>query len=273
MRKISIFTGIILFFGVSLCLAQEQVTITTYYPSPYGVYNQMVTKTLGVGDTDGDSDIDANDAPDPATDPGDVWVAGFLGIGTANPQEGLHVAGGGEIRLESDSIGIHFIDTSPGDPDFKIKVWGSGDDILAFQADTGTGFDTKMVIHSNGNIGIGAISPGHPLEMASGAHVTAGGVWTDASSIEYKTDIASLTLSQAVEALTKLNPVIFSFKAARDERHVGFIAEEVPNLVATKDRDGLSPMDIVAVLTKVVQQQQKEIGKLKVEIRRMKGID
>jgi hypothetical protein len=34
---------------------------------------------------------------------------------------------------------------------------------------------------------------------------------------------------------------------------VGFIAEDVPELVATKDRKGLSPMDIVAVLTKVVQ--------------------
>ncbi len=38
---------------------------------------------------------------------------------------------------------------------------------------------------------------------------------------------------------------------------MGFIAEDVPDLIATKDRKGLSPMDIVAVLTKVVQEQQK----------------
>jgi hypothetical protein len=31
-------------------------------------------------------------------------------------------------------------------------------------------------------------------------------------------------------------------------------------------------MDIVAVLTKVVQQQQKEIGELKIEISRMRRI-
>jgi len=40
---------------------------------------------------------------------------------------------------------------------------------------------------------------------------------------------------------------------------VGFIAEDVPDLVATKDRKALSPMDIVAVLTRVVQEQQKTV--------------
>ena len=45
----------------------------------------------------------------------------------------------------------------------------------------------------------------------------------------------------------------FSYKVSPEENHVGFIAEEVPELVSTKDRKGLSPMDIVAVLTKVVQ--------------------
>lgn len=41
------------------------------------------------------------------------------------------------------------------------------------------------------------------------------------------------------------------------EKHVGLISEEVPDLIEPKDRKGLSPMDIVAVLTKVVQEQQK----------------
>jgi hypothetical protein len=37
---------------------------------------------------------------------------------------------------------------------------------------------------------------------------------------------------------------------------VGFIAEDVPDLVATPDRKGVASIDIVALLTKVVQQQQ-----------------
>jgi cell division protein FtsB len=37
----------------------------------------------------------------------------------------------------------------------------------------------------------------------------------------------------------------------------------VPALVATEDRKALSPMDVVAVLTKVVQEQQKAIEEQK----------
>jgi len=40
--------------------------------------------------------------------------------------------------------------------------------------------------------------------------------------------------------------------------------------VATKDRKGLSPMDVVAVLTKVVQEQQRTIDALRAEIDALK---
>src|SRR5208283_1869105 len=60
--------------------------------------------------------------------------------------------------------------------------------------------------------------------------------------------------------LDGLNPVKYNYKTDKDDRHVGFIAEDVPDLVATKDRKGLSPMDIVAVLTKVVQEQKSAIA-------------
>lgn len=107
--------------------------------------------------------------------------------------------------------------------------------------------------------------------MGSGAYCSAAGVWTNASSKAYKEDIIPLALDKALKVLMGLNPVTFRSKRAPDERHVGFIAEEVPELVATKDRTGLSSMDIVAVLTKVVQQQQQEIQTLKQEVGKLKG--
>ena len=115
------------------------------------------------------------------------------------------------------------------------------------------------ILAINGKVGIGKKPSTHPLEMASGAHVTTGGVWTNASSREYKEDIETLSREEALDTLEGLNPVKFAYKADMTERHVGFIAEDVPELVALKDRKGLSPMDIVAVLTKVVQEQEKAI--------------
>ena len=118
----------------------------------------------------------------------------------------------------------------------------------------------RMVISSSGNVGIGTSTPSYPLHMGSGAYVSVGGVWTDASSREYKDNIQALTPEEAFDTLRELNPVKFTYNSDSTEKHVGFIAEEVPDLIATKGRKGLSPMDIVAVLTKVIQDQQKTIS-------------
>jgi hypothetical protein len=106
-----------------------------------------------------------------------------------------------------------------------------------------------------GNVGLGVALPTNPIQAASGAYLSAGGSWTNASSRELKKDIRPLPADEAMETLAALAPVTFKYKTD-DEAHVGFIAEDVPDLVATKDRKGLSPMDIVAVLAKVVQHQQ-----------------
>jgi hypothetical protein len=113
-----------------------------------------------------------------------------------------------------------------------------------------------------GYVGIGTTTPVQPLQMASGAYVSAGGVWTNASSRAYKQDIKSLTNDEAMAALRGLEPVQFTYRTDPKERHVGFIAEDVPELLASADRKGMSAMDVVAVLTKVVQDQQKTIYEL-----------
>ena len=77
--------------------------------------------------------------------------------------------------------------------------------------------------------------------------------------MEYKENVSDLTTEEAFETIEGLNPVKFTYKAEENEEYVGFIAEEVPELVAMEDRKGLSPMEIVAVLTKVVQEQQQVI--------------
>ena len=102
--------------------------------------------------------------------------------------------------------------------------------------------------------------------MGSGAHVSVGGVWTNASSRSLKENISELSLDQAFSALKELNPVTYNYKNQKEETYAGFIAEDVPELVATPGRKGVSALDMVAVLTKVVQEQQRALEQLKEEM-------
>jgi Chaperone of endosialidase len=104
------------------------------------------------------------------------------------------------------------------------------------------------------------------LEMANGAVCTSAGVWTNASSRELKENIKSLNADDAMKTLKALAPVTYNYKRQKEEQYVGFIAEDVPDLVAVNGRKGLASMDVVAVLTKVVQKQQETIELLKKKI-------
>jgi hypothetical protein len=116
----------------------------------------------------------------------------------------------------------------------------------------------RLHIDYSGQFGINTTPvAGDEIHTSSGAHLTSGGVWTDASSREYKENIQRLTSEEAQQTLAALDPVRYNYKTNPHEKHVGFIAEDVPELVAREDRKSLSPMDIVAVLTKVVQEQDK----------------
>lgn len=135
----------------------------------------------------------------------------------------------------------------------------------------------KFLIDTNGNIGMGLTTPRFPLHMASGAHVTVGGVWTNASSRDLKENIQPVTTAQALKTLNGLQPMLYNYKVDKSEQYVGFIAEDVPELVATNDRKSLAAMDVVAVLTKVVQEQQTTISELKtdkiMQKQRMKALE
>jgi hypothetical protein len=128
----------------------------------------------------------------------------------------------------------------------------------------------RITIKGNGYVGIGTQTPSYPLQMAGGAY-TNGSSWVDASSREFKENIEVLSTEEALEAIKELNPVKYAYKTDQTEKRVGFIAEEVPELISMKDRKGLSPMDIVAVLTKVVQEQQKTISTMREELDELKG--
>jgi Chaperone of endosialidase len=125
------------------------------------------------------------------------------------------------------------------------------------------GAQGKLVLGSRGgegSIGLG-VNPIHPIALAGGAHCFEGREWRNASSISCKKDIKELPMDDALAALEALRPVTFTYLDG-DETRAGFIAEEMPDLLATGDRRSLSPMEIVAVLAQVVKAQQSQIHEL-----------
>lgn len=128
---------------------------------------------------------------------------------------------------------------------------------------------SPIVFLLNGTERLRFPTSGNVITAANGAFLSNGGTWTNASSRVLKQDIHDLDAGAALAALRNLNPVEFAYKADPTEQHVGFIAEDVPSLVAETDRKGLSPMDVVAVLTKVVQEQQKTIEALIAQMQEM----
>lgn len=182
-----------------------------------------------------------------------------IGIGTTEPKQRLEVNGSIQIHARNSNVAGLIITQSSGETGYIMHNRGSTLTI-------GAGSVDRITIDGDGNVGIGRERPTQPLQMASGAHVTAGGVWTNNSSKKDKENIADLTAEEALKVLAALEPVRFNYRADSADEYIGFIAEDVPDLVASKDRQGLSAMDIVAVLTKVVQAQQEQIDELEAQL-------
>jgi hypothetical protein len=203
-----------------------------------------------------------------------------VGVGTDTPDFPLQVVkttpGGNAASIEDGAVQVGRFDG--GGANFRFitpsQSWlfqnqpGSGD---VFSIRNETDGNSPFQVHPEsvggtmmirgGRWGLGVGNPAHPIHTnAGGAHLTAGGVWTNASSRSLKTNIDSLSIKEALSVLRALDPVTFEYKAARGDTNVGFIAEDVPELVASAGRQGLSPMDIVAVAVRVLQAKDAEIA-------------
>ncbi|UCC95551.1 MAG: hypothetical protein JSW40_02075 [Candidatus Omnitrophota bacterium] len=98
--KFSFVSFIALFFSVC-AFSQEELTITTYYPAPYGVYKELRSQRMAIGD----NYIDTSQycwegaCKTPINPDADLVLQGNVGIGTINPQATLDVSGG--VRVGS----------------------------------------------------------------------------------------------------------------------------------------------------------------------------
>jgi len=155
--------AIILLSRLSLC-AEERLTVTTYYPSPYGTYSQLTVT-------------------------GNTYLAtnsGSVGIGTSSPVSNLHLQSAqissfmGAVRGFLTLSGtytagyytpIDFLSDTAANPTARIAAYhdDSGSHLVFGTSNNyGTGItNTAMTIVESGNIGIGTTDPQALLHVHS----------------------------------------------------------------------------------------------------------
>jgi hypothetical protein len=217
---------------------------------------------IGIGTENPAARFHIENVLDNDTDDFVVTSAGKVGVGLVNPANGVHVKGDapGFIFEESD-WGNQKWQMAALNGEWRLRDLSAGN-VYPFRVAPGFAV-TGMSLASNGNVGIGTTSPTARLHVVGSVFAT-GGV---SSSRTLKEEIVPLSIEAATETLRKLEPVSFVFKddPARD-RQLGFIAEDVPELVSTPGRQGIQPMDLIAVLVRTVQAQGAEIEVLRAQL-------
>ena len=213
-------------------------------------------------------------------------VAAFTASGTSSPQYQFNSSGNAintEINSDGNQTALYVhSDTAlaTGYSTFKVsqtavedsevvadftKVTGAG--TLARFYDTGAG-NTMYIYHTG--------ATGYPLQIGndgasdsiyddSGAHLTAAGTWTDASSKDIKTNFVDVTVLDKINDLDIQQYVYKKFDVVTDvdgkktkvwngdffnEKHIGPCAENFYEVFGTGDDKSLAAKDIAGVALK-----------------------
>jgi hypothetical protein len=200
MKKMLLILAAIFLLGNYLSLtafAEEQLTITTYYPSPYGNYRELRAQRMAVGDTyiDGSTYCWGTGCggANVISEDTSLVVEGNVGIGTVTPAAALHIRKNNrdmaavfeKVEGGNNWNYLRFRHTSnaglPIGSNQNMDVWGIGVNpnenffIGAYNNSTIPPVDQWLVIDkSSGNVGIGTTTPWSKLQVNGGIRATRG---------------------------------------------------------------------------------------------------
>lgn len=248
--------GIAVFFILSLFslgFCEESMTITTYYPSPYGSYRQLsVTSPNGANLTGFLVDIRNDDV-------------------TGGESHGLRIRAGNN----SSDLPLQILDRT--ETTEFLRVRGDGN------VGIGTNNPSTFKLQVLGNVGP---NTDNSYDLGS-----VGVKWRDVyctrnafngSDRRQKTNIIDTLLG--LNFIMNLRPVQYNWIKEDDGKHQGIIAQELEKVITDKgiefaglrydkktDSYALSYTEFIGPLIKAVQQQQKQIESLKSEINDLKS--
>lgn len=266
--------------GSATAMLQIQAT-PPHFNQSITFARQVRVKQDGLIVEQGDVEISGNNAK--------LSISGSAAIGeryiaqpNSAPQNGLviqgHVGIGsfGNLSIGNDKLlaKLEIRGTTDDNNDAALNITNqSRDSLFCVRNDGFVGIGTKeRSAPLGGNIPVGGNIPAQAttakLYVKGNAFVDGnifvkditGATIEQISSRTLKENIADLSSQEAAEMLNQLHPVKFNYTFPDDRTlHAGFVAEDVPELLASPNRQAVRLLDVVAVLTKTVKDQREAI--------------
>lgn len=246
-----------------------------------------------------DTIIDPNDIELAMDSIGDVYIQEDLQVGEMI-YAGRHIVAGGDLYTDGHVYAgenVYVGHEVPGD--FRILFGETASESLYWD-DSEDRFQLSEKLAVDGTIHGGAVGPAfgdstsysalvisfagpQGGDMGSGGDLFLGadlevrqniyysGSLTDISPVPTKAKnvvSSKITTAQATDVLNDLTPMLYRYSDTEDGKtyvsrsKIGFNPSELPELVTAPDGKGYRPLDIIALLTRVVQEQQATIDDL-----------
>lgn len=211
---------------------------------------------------------------------------GFVGIGTTNlPATQLDVAGpsGTAVRIEGPggsgtTVSYDLSTYNPAGylPSARILAtdqnYGNDIDIMnKVQGALTNQLVSRLHISADGSVGVGITTPGYPLQMASGAYCSQGGVWTSISDRNAKEEFTEVDPRHVLAKVATLPITQWKYKVEHEGiKHIGPVAQDFHDAFGLGDNDrAIGSVDEEGValaaiqgLNQLVQEKDAQIQEL-----------
>jgi len=240
----------------------------------------------------------------------------FIQFGGVGPGTKVVINNGGRVGIGTTTPGapLHVVDPAPG-PGSHAIIANEGDLLLARSGATSVSFrfangvrnwnffnsfagvfqlrdvtggtapfvlnpgaPSNLLVLSAAGIGINNPAPAFPIHHSSGARLTAGGVWTNASSRSLKTAFEAIDPLAVLAKVADLPVQEWRYKVEdASTRHIGPVAEDFQRLFGLGDGESIGTVDANGVALAAIQglvqkmdQKDAEIAELRQELRSLK---
>jgi hypothetical protein len=247
-----------------------------------------------VRDVTGGSRLPFRIRPGAPTSSIDINASGNVGIGTASPDTRLSVLASGATFPTTYNIGDVATFVAPSDNFASISLVKGGianpqglhfgvsqaslfSEIQASR--DGIATNVLALNRQGGNVGIGTSAPTDTLSVNGTASKHGGGSWAVFSDERLKN--IKGRFNSGLNAVMQLQPIRYQYKANNalglksEQENIGFGAQALQKVIpeaVTRNANGYLQINndpILWIMLNAIQEQQKEIGELKGQIRKL----